>query len=124
MYCTKCGADNDERATRCTMCGDPLSKQAQPAPPVASDTVSSVIPYRNPQALIAYYLGVFSIIPFIGALLGIVGFVLGIMGLRHAARHPEAKGRVHAWVGIIAGGIFGFGWLGIIILMAVNIGLH
>jgi hypothetical protein len=43
--------------------------------------------------------------------LGIAAFILGLMGLKEARRHPEAKGKVHAWVGIICGGIFGLLWL-------------
>lgn len=37
---------------------------------------------------------------------GIATVTLGIIGLKRAKRHPEAKGKVHAWVGIILGGIF------------------
>jgi hypothetical protein len=33
--------------------------------------------------------------------------VLGSIGLRKAKEHPEARGEAPAWVGIIAGGIFG-----------------
>ena len=57
-------------------------------------------------ALIAYYVGVFSIIPCLGPLPGIVALVLGIKGLKYANEHPEAKGKAHAIVGIVAGGLF------------------
>ena len=68
-------------------------------------------------ALVAYYLGVFSVIPCVGLPLGIAAVALGIMGLRRAAKHPESKGKVHAWVGIIVGGIFGLIYLALTILM-------
>jgi hypothetical protein len=55
------------------------------------------------QALLAYYLGVFSLIPCIGIPLGIAALVLGIKGLKYAKLHPEAKGKAHAWAGIILG---------------------
>lgn len=83
------------------------------------DIASSIIPYRNVPALIAYYLGIFSIIPCLGIVLGIAAFVLGIVGLRRAAATPSAKGKVHAWIGIIVGGLFGFGYLALAILVYV-----
>src|ERR1051325_4995978 len=49
---------------------------------VTDDPVSKVVPYRNPQALIAYYLAIFSLIPCVGLLLGAVAFVLGLLGLK------------------------------------------
>jgi GYF domain 2 len=90
----------------------------------SNDTISTIIPYKNSPALIAYYFGVFSIIPFIGFFLGIAGFVLGVMGLRRASRHPEAKGKVHAWIGIIAGGFFGLLYLVLIIFVVIGIAKH
>lgn len=89
---------------------------AQPAvTPQKSSSYDGIVPYRNPRALIAYYLGVFSIIPG----LGIAAFVLGILGLKHAKANPEAKGVVHAWIGIIVGGLFGFGYLVLVVLAFV-----
>jgi len=76
-----------------------------PVPPPSDDTVSTIIPYRNMPALFAYYCGVFSLIPCLGGILGPVALILGIVGLRVAANQPTAKGRVHAWIGIILGGL-------------------
>lgn len=76
------------------------------------DGISVLIPYKNKPALIAYYSGVFSIaacIPLVGILgvvLAVVAVVAGFKGLRYAREHPEARGRVHCWIGIIAGGVF------------------
>ncbi len=82
-----------------------------PMPAPASDGgVSVVIPYKNPKALIAYYLAVFSLIPCAGIPLGIAAVVLGILGLKFAAAHPTARGKVHAWVGIILGGLCALGY--------------
>ena len=80
------------------------------------DATGGVIPYKNAPALIAYYCGVFSVIPCFP--IGIVAFVLGIKGLRNAKRQPQVRGQVHAWIGIIAGGLFGLIW-GIITLMGI-----
>jgi uncharacterized protein YqgC (DUF456 family) len=62
-----------------------------------------LVPARNPAALAGYYLGVFSFIPALGLLLGIGAIVCGIIGLLAAAREPERKGAVHAWVAIALG---------------------
>lgn len=67
--------------------------------------ISVLIPYRNGFALGAYYTGVFALIPCAGIVLGPTAIILGILGLRHAASHTNAKGRVHAWVGIILGSL-------------------
>ena len=116
MYCRRCGAKNDDNTYKCVECGrelhPPLRDQPPPAPypppPQADDGIPKIVPYRNQYALIAYYMGVFSIIPCLGIILGIPAFFLGIAGLKKAKESPESYGKVHAWVGIIAGGLFGF----------------
>ena len=79
------------------------------------DATGGLIPYKNIPALLAYYFGVFSLIPVVGLILGLAAFVLGIMGLSKAKKHPEIKGKVHAWVGIIMGCLFNFGYLALAI---------
>ena len=70
------------------------------------DGTGGVIPYKNPHALIAYYCGIFSLFCCFTPLpLGIVPVVLGIIGLRKRAENPVIKGTVHAWIGIVLGGI-------------------
>ena len=65
--------------------------------------VSTVIPYKNPMALAAYYLGIFSLIPFLGGVLALPAVVLGVLGLRRRAANAAAKGAIHAWIGITLG---------------------
>jgi len=89
------------------------------SPPSANSGLNVLIPYRNPRALVAYYLGVFAMIPLIGILLGISAFVLGIQGLRYRRRNPTAGGAVHAWIGIVAGSLFGFGWFALTIFAII-----
>ena len=48
--------------------------------PNGGDSTGGLIPYKNPKALIAYYLGILSGLPLIGFPLGIAAFVLGIRG--------------------------------------------
>lgn len=84
------------------------------------NTWENIVPYRNVQALTAYYLGVFSIIPFLGIPLGVVAVILGIAGLKMADAHPERGGRAHAWTGIIAGGVFSVMYMLIILVVLMN----
>ena len=78
--------------------------------------VSTVIPYKNVPALIAYYVGVFCII--CPPLLCFPAIILGVIGLRRVKENPEVKGTAHAWIGILSGSFFlllsiviGFGWI-------------
>ena len=79
-----------------------MTPQTPPAP--QGDATGGVIPYKNVPALIGYYCGVFSLIPCF--FIGWAGLILGIIGLKRAKEHPEVKGKVHAWIGIIVGGFF------------------
>ncbi len=79
------------------------------------DGTGGLIPFKNPQALTAYYLAVFSLIPCFGILLGVPAVALGIMGLGARKRNPAIKGSVHAWIGIILGGGTTLLWVGSII---------
>jgi hypothetical protein len=81
------------------------------------DTLGKVIPFKNPKALWAYYLGIFSFIPGLGILLGLTAMVLGIQGLLFANKNPGVRGHVHAWVGIALGGFFGLGYLAVLIVL-------
>ena len=92
------------------------------APPVieTGDATGGIIPYKNPHALTAYYLGVFSIIPLIGFFLGAVAVGLGISGLRQRKKRPIIRGAVHAWIGIIGRGLSVLAHLSLIALMYVG----
>jgi hypothetical protein len=84
------------------------------------DATGGVIPYKNPPALMAYYCGVFSLIPIIGIVVGIPGIILGFVGLRRQWANPPIKGAAHAWIGIILGSITTMLWCGLIGLMATR----
>ena len=71
--------------------------QQQPPASKGDGGVSSVIPYKNKQALIAYYLGVFCIV----------------------CANPEVKGTAHAWIGILSGTVFLLLSIGLIALILV-----
>jgi hypothetical protein len=106
-FCTRCGKPLAPGASFCSFCGAGGGAAGPPRNPDA-DATGGIIPYKNPYALIAYYCGVFSIIPCFP--IGLAALVLGILRLKHARQHPESKGKVHAWIGIVAGAIFGILW--------------
>lgn len=123
MYCHNCGASVAEGATQCDVCGRLLVA----GPPVEAvlvrepDATGGLIPYKNPKALAAYYLGILSMFPLVGLPLGIIAFVLGRKGLREAKEYPEVRGRVHAWIGIILGGGSSIVWTLLLVLIIVSI---
>jgi predicted Zn finger-like uncharacterized protein len=102
-------------------------EELEEAPPVrgrrirrdpADEAISTIIPYKNARALTAYYLGVFSLIPCLGLLLGPVALVLGILGMRYVKANPTAKGTGHAIAGIVLGSLTTLAnWGGIVALI-------
>jgi hypothetical protein len=73
--------------------------------PPPGDATGGLIPYKNPNALIAYYLGVFGLVPCLGLILGPFALILGIQGVRYANRNPTARGLGHAVTGIVLGSL-------------------
>jgi len=118
LYCYTCGQRNAATSVSCLQCGVELKHEA-PADSIEDTILSRVIPYKNTQALAAYYCGVFALIPCVGIILGYVALVLGILGLRYAKAHPEAHGKVHAWIGVILGGLCGVGYTLLILIPIV-----
>ena len=110
MKCNACGTENSNLAVYCQRCATRLSNLRSSK----GDGTGGVIPYKNPQALVAYYLGVFSAIPFFGLFLGIAAVVLGKLGLDKRNMNPAIKGTVHAWIGIGCGSFFTLLWGGLI----------
>jgi hypothetical protein len=114
IRCQACSCENSEISARCQRCGAALvnpfqSPQAEVVTATAvgggSDAVATVIPYRNANALIAYYLGLFSCFPVLGFPLAIIALWLGVRGLKAVRVDPSAHGTAHAWVGLICGTI-------------------
>ena len=104
LQCAACHQPVRPHDAACPHCGQPFQA---PSPPAGDEMVATVIPYRNPSALLAYYLGVFSVICGIGFFLGIAAVILGVLGTNYRKKHPTAHGLAHAWVGIIVGGLTG-----------------
>jgi len=73
----------------------PTMPGSAPRPPGSpSDAVSTIIPYRNAAALSAYYLAVFSVIPCVGALLGIAALVARVKICQAASGRQRDGSRV------------------------------
>lgn len=118
MNCPHCQAPMTPEAQSCSRCGQPARTYGGP-PPVKGDATGGIIPYKNGPALIAYYLGLFSILPFIGIALGIAAVVLGVMGLQKFKQTPQVEGKVHAYIGIGCGGLGALVWLGFLALILI-----
>ena len=95
----------------------PLQQDYHPDANLQGDATGGLIPYKNPKALAAYYLGIVSGLPLIGLPFGVAAFVFGIMGLKARKRNPVIKGAAHAWIGIGCGGLFTLLWT----LLAIGI---
>src|SRR5262245_16655872 len=80
------------------------------------DAVEGLIPYRNPKALIGYYVGVFSLIPCAGLVLGPLALIFGLLGLSYRRAQPTAGGTAHAIVAIVLGAVTTLGNWGFAIL--------
>jgi len=104
---------------------NPYAAQQNPPNPQQSfpasetDSTGGLIPYKNPHALIAYYLGLFSLFPCLGLLLAIPAFILGIIGLKRYKAKPIIHGSVHAWIGIIMGGLMTVIWTAAILFLII-----
>jgi len=121
MYCYQCQRWYANVAPQAVPPGAPPPPPGQwyPQPQPAPGAMDRLIPTRNPNALVAYYLGVFSLLPCIGFFLAVPALILGIKGLAYVRRYPEVPGVVHAWVGIVLGAIFTLVWGAAIVLGAV-----
>jgi hypothetical protein len=129
MKCSVCRAEIPNYSTVCPKCGDDPQANPYQAPSSATaakaadndadDPTEGMIPYKNPKALISYYLGIFSCIPFFGLFLAIPALALGILGLRDNNRNPAIKGRIHAGIGIGCGAFCMLLWGGAIIFLVI-----
>ena len=69
---------------------------------------SALLPVKNKFALIGYYLGVASFIPFIGLPTSIAALVLGILGLKEEKKQLVPGARGHAITAVVLGSVLGF----------------
>lgn len=106
-HCSSCLVDFTGQRM-CGRCRDLQLARMQGAPtgPERPPTMADqIIPARNPQALIGYYLGVFSLIPCFALLLGPAALILGILALKARKAKPNLPGQAHAITAIVLGGL-------------------
>lgn len=60
---------------------------------------------KNVPALLSYYFGVFSLIPFTCAILSPVALITGVLGIIRSRSNPQVRGVGHAITGIILSGL-------------------
>ena len=94
-----------------TVAGPVGGRQAPP-----DEALTGLIPYRNPPALVGYYLLVASLIPVLGLVLGPVAVMFGVAGLRKRRREPACRGLAHAIVAIVLGSLTGLANLALILV--------
>ena len=98
------------------MLNTPPVFQPDRQPETKSDATGGLIPYKNPYALVGYYLSIFSMIPFVGIFLGVAGIICGIVGVRRRNRNPMVRGTAHAWFAIL--------FSALVILIQVALGIY
>jgi len=106
-YCFGCLVDFAGRRL-CGRCRDLQLAQMQGLGPQAdrpATVTEHIIPARNPQALIGYYVGVFSLIPCLALLLGPAALILGVLGLKAQKANPNLPGKAHAITAIVLGAL-------------------
>lgn len=131
MKCSACQTEIPNYSTVCPKCGENPQTNPYQAPAAANvakstdnsegDATGGIIPYKNPKALIAYSVGIFSGFPGHWILSGNPGMVLEIMGLRDRNRNPAIKGSVHAGIGIGCGAFFMLLWGAVIVFLIIGI---
>lgn len=92
---------------------------APPPAPIQGDVTGGVIPYKNPQALLSYYFGIFGLVPLLGIPFALAAIILGIVGLKLSRITPAIRGQVHAWIGIVLGASSLLGHIVVIALIIV-----
>ena len=93
----------------------------QNAAPMQGDGTGGVIPFKNPNALASYYIGLFSLLPILSYVMGPAAIILGVKGLKYARQHPIVKGQVHALVGILCGGLWTLVYYGFTLAMIIGL---
>ena len=100
-FCTNCGAQISDKAVFCVKCGVGIQPKNPRA--VSTDeyaTMSLLIPIgRSGWAIAAGYLGLLSLIPYVG----VFAVLIGIVAVLDIKKHPDKHGLGRAWFGIAMG---------------------
>lgn len=105
MRCPACGADNPADTKKCASCGERINRR--PRRQELFDQSDS--PFvrrpdsRNRTALLAYRYAVFSLIPFLGLLLGPIAMIIAFIAWRQEDVDPENRQTRHSLVAFFLG---------------------
>lgn len=88
------------------------------APAAAPSGMDHLIPTKNPNALVAYYCGVFGIIPCFSPILGPLALILGFLGVRDHRRLNV--GKAHAIAGIVLGALETLATIAAVVILVIN----
>jgi len=105
VYCQNCGTQNDNNNFRCTNCNSIIQVLDIPVPPPIDDNASirMILPVgRSVWAIIAGYLGLFSLLLIPAPL----ALVTGIIAVKDIRKHPQRHGMGRAIFAIIVGTFF------------------
>jgi hypothetical protein len=81
----------------------------------------NIIPIDNPAALGSYYLAVFSVLPIVGLVTGVLAVIFGVRGIERSNAKDGSGGTVHSLFGlVVGGGAAGVQWaIASVVLVAV-----
>lgn len=123
--CPYCAEWIPARATRCRHCGEDIDwdefeeepeedqedgdgdwEDQRPRTMKAETGVTWLAPVQvTGRAIAAGYLGIFSLFPVLGLLLGPLAILFGYLGLFDLAANPNHHGRFRCWFAIVVGSI-------------------
>lgn len=100
-FCTNCGSQISDRAVLCVKCG-----MAVPQRHATGDNTEAALRFvvpvgRSGWAIASGYLGLVSLIPFVG----ILAIATGILAIRDINKHQDKHGLGRAWFGIVMGAL-------------------
>ncbi|MEI7766327.1 MAG: hypothetical protein WCJ97_02690 [Phycisphaerae bacterium] len=76
-------------------------------PTICGGIVIAALSFISETKLVGAVPCFFSLLPFFGAIVGVVAIILGIKGISVYRRSPEVRGKAHALTGIICGSLCG-----------------
>ena len=95
-------AEQKQRILNTSSAAEPQPVQRPQVPNPSDQVASMLLPINRPMSAIAAgYLGLLSLLPFIG----ILAVIVGCMALSKLKASPELQGSGRAWFGIISGGL-------------------
>jgi hypothetical protein len=97
----------------------PQQQLSQQPSPSNDEVFQAFIPTKNKSALLAYYFGIFGIIPIIGLPFAIAAIVLGYKGMALYKSNPTPGAKGHAMTGLVLGWVSIALWLLFIIVIFI-----